>query len=101
MRSFGPDVKNLLRKLLRNYSLYFSHDALNSEGRKVFEEMARMLIYEHPELKPMVKKARRDPSLQNILKIASIVLGEDAVKQLISLYKHPYKYDFEDKIQKI
>lgn len=74
----GPDVKNLMRNLLQNAPAYFSHDHLNSEGRKIFEEMARMLIYEHPEYKPLVRKVRRNPSLANVMKVAEVVLGEEA-----------------------
>ncbi|RLE50237.1 MAG: hypothetical protein DRJ31_02115 [Candidatus Methanomethylicota archaeon] len=81
-KSIGPDVKNLMKILLQNMSSYFSHDYLNSEGRKLFEEMARMLIYEHPEYKPIIQKTRRNPTLSNVLKIAHIVLGEEAEKLL-------------------
>jgi hypothetical protein len=80
--SYGVDVKNLLVKLIANYRVYFSNDVLNSEGRKVFEEMARMLIHEHPEHKPIIQKARRNSSLNNILKVARIVLG-DGVEDIV------------------
>ena len=90
--SYGFDVKNLLRKLLTNYRLYFSNDVLNSEGRKVFEEMARMLIHEHPEHKPIIQKTRRNLSLKNILKIARMVLGEDAEDITKQVDDGPYIY---------
>jgi len=78
--SVGPDVVRLAKKLALGYRLYFSGDALNSEGRKLFEEMARMLIYEHPELKNVVRKARRNPTFGNVLKVLERVLGEEAEK---------------------
>lgn len=90
--SYGVDVKNLLRKLLTNYRVYFSNDVLNSEGRKVFEEMARMLIHEHPEHKPTIRKARRNLSLKNILKIARIVLGDDVEDIVRQADDGPYIY---------
>ncbi|MEM1546020.1 MAG: hypothetical protein QXY40_11345 [Candidatus Methanomethylicia archaeon] len=90
--SYGFDVRNLLRKLLLNYRGYFSNDVLNSEGRKVFEEMARMLIHEHPEHKPIIQKARRNPSLKNILKIARIVLDEDIEDIIKQVDDEPYTY---------
>ena len=43
--SVGPDVVRLARKLALGCRLYFSGDTLNSEGRKLFEEMERKLIY--------------------------------------------------------
>ena len=84
------DVKNLLRKLLLGYTQYFSYDLLNSEGRKVFEEMARMLVHEHPYLKPMVVRARRKPTLENVLKIARLVLGEEADQLPLIAVQGPY-----------
>ena len=87
---FGPDVKSLLRKLLEGYQIYFSYDKLNSEGRKVFEEMARMLVYEHPEYKPMVKRVRRNPTLDNVLKIARLVLGDGAEQIIHEVVQGPY-----------
>lgn len=91
--NFGPDVKRLARKLVEEYTTYFSMDLLNSEGRKVFEEMSRMLIYEHPELKPLVVRARRRPTLDNVMKVLERVLGEEQVKKLLSAgVEGPYEY---------
>lgn len=92
MPGFGPDVERLARKLMEGYVAYFSHDLLNSEGRKVFEEMARMLVHEHPELKPMVVKARRKPTLENVVKVAERILGPEARALLRSSVSGPYSY---------
>lgn len=93
MRSFGPDVKSLLRKLLLGYHKYFHNDALNSDGRKIFCEVLRMLIYEHPELRRIIYKARRSFDLNSVLKIAEIVLGDEARELLrIGIYGI---YDYE------
>ncbi len=89
---FGREVKNLLRKLITGYFKYFSMDKLNSDGRRLFEEAARMLVYEHPEYKPLVTKARRDPTLDNVMKIAKLVLGEEADHLLITAIQGPYDY---------
>jgi len=91
----GPDVKNLLRKLLKGYMQYFDNDYMNSEGRKVFEEMARMLIYEHPEIKPTIRRIRRNPTLDNVLKLARRILGSEADKIVKTVGKYPYVYRFE------
>ena len=92
---FGPDVKNLMRKILEGYTLYFSNDILNTEGRKIFEEMARMLIDEHPELKPMVKRIRRNSCLRNVIKLARLILGEQAESIPILSVQGPYYYLFK------
>ncbi len=92
----GRDIEVLLRKLILGYTTYFSYDVLNSEGRKIFEEMARMLIDEHPEIKPSVKRVRRKPTFENIVRLASRVLGEKEVEELTRLlWQGPYKYGLE------
>jgi hypothetical protein len=90
--SVGPDVVRLARKLALGYRLYFSGDVLNSEGRKLFEEMARMLVYEHPELKGVVTRARRNPTLGNVLKVLERVLGDEAEKLVREGVEGPYAW---------
>lgn len=75
---FGAYVIALARELASSYASYFSHDKLNSEGRKVFEEISRALVREHPELKRVVARARRDPSLNNVMRVLERILGEEA-----------------------
>lgn len=91
-REFGREVRSLLRKLISGYHRYFSMDRLNSDGRRLFEEAARMLVYEHPEYKPLVTKARRNPVLDNVMKIASLVLGDEAEEILITAIQGLYDY---------
>lgn len=94
MSRFGPDVYRLARKLAEGYRAYFSMDYLNSEGRKLFEEMARMLVEEHPELKQLVTRARRKPTLENVKKILERILGEEQVDELLEAsLQGPYSYD--------
>jgi len=95
----GSDVKSLMKKLILGYRLYFSNDVLNSEGRKIFEELARMLVYEHPYYKALIRRVRRNPTLDNVLKVGEIVLG-DEIHELLSLAVYgPYKsilgYDYD------
>ena len=99
--SFGRDVKALLKKLLLGKESYFSKGRLNSEGRKVFEEAARMLIYEHPHYKAIVKRARRTGGLEDVLKIAKLVLGEEESRVLIlSSQLSPYREKVDYMIEK-
>jgi hypothetical protein len=92
MREFGPDVVRLARKLAEGYLVYFSRGVLNSEGRKIFEEMARMLIDEHPELKKIVTRARRNPTLENVVRVLERVLGEETSTLLKGAVEGPYTY---------
>lgn len=101
--TFGRDVQALLRKLIVRKEEYFSNDRLNTEGRKVFEELARMIVHEHPYFKPMIKRARKTGSLKDILRIAERVLGIREVKKLIlSVQLTPYieniDYEIENKL---
>ncbi len=92
--SFGPEVRNLLRKLLLGYRTYFDRfGALNSDGRKLLSELTRYLVHEHPEMKPLVQRVRKNPTLENVSKLAREVLGDEEVENLIkaALYG-PYTY---------
>lgn len=79
------EVKSLLAKLLTNYRLFFSKDGmLNSEGRKLFENIARIVIREHPERKELISRVRKKPTIENIIKVATIYVSEDEVYELLS-----------------
>ncbi|QOJ78525.1 hypothetical protein IG193_07150 [Infirmifilum lucidum] len=82
--SFGRDVKTLARKLIIGRDKYFSDDSFNSEGRKVFEELARMLVFEHPYYKKRVREVRRKGDFTTFIKLAEVILGEEEVKTLLS-----------------
>jgi len=67
------DSVAFFKKLVESYSLYFSHDVLNSEGRKVFEKFVRAFLEVYPEHKPMVVRVRKEPTLKNVLKLARVL----------------------------
>ncbi len=92
-RSFGPEVRSLLKKLLLGYWNYFDrYGVLNSDGRKLLAELLRYLVYEHPELKSLAKRVRKEPTLDNVAKLARVVLGEE-VEELVKLGIYgPYSY---------
>ena len=91
---FGKDLRFLMIKLLSGYYLYFDkNNMLNSDGRRLFEEIARMLVYEHPEYKKIVSKARRNPSLENILRVAEIFMDRgEAERALKAGIYGPYSF---------
>ncbi len=80
---FGKDVENLLKKLLIHYDKYFHKEVLNSDGRRLFMEILRMLMYEHPELRRTIYRVRRKLDLYSVKKIAYIVLGEETTEELL------------------
>jgi len=81
--AWGPDVEPLLEKLLLGYEEYFSRGRLNTEGRKVFEEAARMIVYEKPYYKGYVSRARRTGSEEDVFRVAALVMGQARVRRLI------------------
>lgn len=86
MTSYGRDLKYLMRKLLLGYRLYFDKDGvLNSDGRRLLEEIARFLIYEHPELKPLVRKVRKNPTLSNVIRLAEAFMSSEEIKELVEI----------------
>ncbi len=86
MTSYGKDLKYLMRKLLLGYRLYFDKDGvLNSDGRRLLEEIARFLVYEHPELKPLVKKVRKNPTLNNVIRLAEVFMSSKEIMELIEI----------------
>jgi len=60
-------VKTLIDEILMDNM--YSQDILNSEGRKVLELIIRHVLREHPELKKVVWKVRRNPTRENVLKL--------------------------------
>lgn len=53
-----------------------------------------MLVEEHPELKQLVTRARRKPTLENVKKILERILGEEQVDELLEAsLQGPYSYD--------
>ncbi|ABN69511.1 hypothetical protein Smar_0399 [Staphylothermus marinus F1] len=72
---WGRDIGFLFRKLIINYYRFFHGDYVNSDGRRLLEEILRMIMYEHPEYKRRIYKIRRDPSLYNILKLGEDIVG--------------------------
>ena len=82
---YGRDIGNLLRKLLLGYHKYFHNEVLNSDGRRLFMEILRMLLYEHPELRRTIYRVRRRLDLESVLKISRLVLGEEETEYLFNI----------------
>ncbi len=71
--------------------MYFDkNNVLNSEGRKILEEMLKYLIYEHPEYKPLASKTRKEPTLFNIIKLAEVFMSSEELEELLSHFKLLY-----------
>ena len=80
------EAEHLVRQLIRNYRLYFSKDLrLNSEGMKLLNIIARVVMENCKEAISILRKVRKDPTLENVIKLVSYVL-EEKPEVLISSY---------------
>jgi len=60
--------RSLLLKLIDGREEYFHDDYINSDGRKILEEVFKILIYNYPWLRERVRKLRKNPCFDNIVK---------------------------------
>ena len=69
---------SLFEKLLKNYGRYFSKDGtLNSDGRKLVENIIHQSVKRNPQLKQIARDLRREPTLNNVLKLAREFLSDE------------------------
>ncbi len=81
---FREWVRSLIAKMLLGFGKYFSKDCvLNSDGRKLLEEILKPTVRRYPYLKEIARKVRREPTLENVLKLASIFMNGDEARELI------------------
>ncbi len=74
----SEEAIRLLRLLLERYEEFFdSQGYLNSEGMKVLERAARILVQEERWVKNYVVKARRRRSHEDVLKLLEVVSTSD------------------------
>lgn len=70
----SSEVRDLLIKLLRNRSAFFDKNyVLNSDGRRLLNKVLKLLLRERPELQGVAGKIRRNPTYENVLRLAEEV----------------------------
>ena len=76
---------SLVKKLLQNYSSFFDkkNAVLNSDGRRILNDIIRECLKIFPEKHELCKNARREPTLKNIRKLAELFLPPSDVDELI------------------
>ena len=74
MKRALEDAIRLLDILLEDRDSYFSGDYLNSEGRKLFEEVARSILKEAPFLRRRISRVRRKGDYNTILSLREDLL---------------------------
>lgn len=67
----SSEVRSLLIKLLQNKSVFFDKNyVLNSDGRRLLNKVLKLLLRERPELRGAVSKIRKNPTYENVLRLA-------------------------------
>ncbi len=62
-------AESLLYKLISQREKYFHGDYINSDGRRVLEEVFKILLEEYPWLRKRIWKIRRDPSIYRVVEL--------------------------------
>lgn len=80
-------IKSLLIELLTNIDRYFDKNlTLNSDGRRLLSKIIYALLSNNFVDKNLVKSVRKEPTIENIIKLATEILGFDARK--IVMYRN-------------
>ncbi len=88
-----PEVCQLYHHLLENLHRYMDkREVLNSDGRRLLHKITKMLLEDAPRLRNLVAKARKNPTLENILKLGrEVTKCLEEVKPPQNIYKaKPY-----------
>ncbi|BES82719.1 hypothetical protein [Pyrodictium abyssi] len=91
---YPVEACRILEMLLRGYYSYFSRDVLNSDGRRLFERMVKLLLDSNPGLRRLIYRVRRDPTIEMILRLAEEFYSCNArlmVAESLGL-RQPYAY---------
>lgn len=68
-----------MRALLTNVRKYLSNDGtLNSDGRRLLRDIIREIAKNRKSLMGLARKIRKDPSIENFMKLAREIIGEEA-----------------------
>lgn len=68
-------LHSLFKELIVNRWKYFDDEYVNSDGRKLLEDIFRIVVEVNPSLRRRIYRVRRDPSFSNIVKIGVELIG--------------------------
>ncbi len=83
-KRFREWMRSLFSKLLLNYTEFFSKDGvLNSDGRRVLEEILRPSVKRYFRLRKIAKKVRKNPSLENVIRLGEEFMPYDVMMKMV------------------
>ncbi len=78
-------VSSLFRKLFLGYGKYFSKwGLLNSDGRRLLNEIIKPILKQKPQAKPLIKEVRKNPTLENLRKLSELYIEEGVTDELVN-----------------
>lgn len=70
------EICSLLRVLVEEKDRYFSrYEYLNSDGRRVLEKVAKLVLKYRLLSKQQLVRVRRDPSIYRVVRLVEIICG--------------------------
>ncbi len=70
---------DLMRALLTKIREYLSNDGtLNSDGRRLLRDIVREIAKNRRGLMKLARRVRKEPSLENVMKLARELIGGEA-----------------------
>jgi hypothetical protein len=77
-------MRSLFSKLFLNYIEFFSKDGvLNSDGRRVLEEILRPSVKRYSRLRKIARRVRKDPTLENVMRIGEEFMPYDVMMKMV------------------
>ena len=71
-RGYRRELCEIYEALTSRRELWSKDLYLNSDGRRLFEVLLRLLLEEHPEHRRLVARARREPSWRMLARLAEL-----------------------------
>lgn len=76
------EVESLVRKLLENKERFFDKtNTLNSDGRRLLNKIIKLTLSNHPELRKLASKTRKNPTIENVIKLAEEIVRARKTKK--------------------
>ena len=70
---------DLMRALLTKIREYLSNDGtLNSDGRRLLRDIVREIAKNRRGLMRLARRVRKEPSLENVMRLARKLIGDEA-----------------------
>lgn len=75
----SKEARTLVVKLLSDRRRFFDkNNVLNSDGRRLLSKVIKLVLRDRPELRDFLSKVRRDPTLDNVMRLAEELLGVES-----------------------